>query len=128
MTSILDTAAARLNYLGDVQNLLANNLANIDTPGYRAAGAVSFSDYLDNAGGSLQMLRDNPDDLPGIDATQTAASAVAATAEYSPDGNAVSLDRQLEQVSKNQTDQQLTANLYQVYMGMFKTALGSATG
>ncbi len=125
MTSILDTAAARLSYLGDVQNLLANNLANIDTPGYQAVGAVPFSDYLSQAGGSVPMLQNNVSDLLGINAAPTAASAVAGAAEHSPDGNAVSLDSQLEQVSKNQTNQQLTANLYQVYMGMFKTALGS---
>lgn len=126
MTSILDTAAARMSYLGDVQNLLANNLANIDTPNFAASSAVSFSDYLNNAGGSVPMLRNNANDLPGIDSTPTAANAVAVQGEHSPDGNAVSLDKQLEQISKNQTDQQLTAGLYQVYMGMFKTALGSS--
>jgi flagellar basal-body rod protein FlgB len=127
MTSILDTAAARLNYLGDVQNLLANNLANVDTPGYQAVSAVPFSDYLNNAGGGTQMLQDNANDLAGVDTAPAAASAVAAQAEHSPDGNAVSLDKQLELISKNQTDQQLTTNLYQVYMGMFKTALGTAS-
>jgi len=125
MTSILDTAAARLSYLGDVQNLLANNLANIDTPNYQSIGAVSFSDYLNNAGGGVQMLQNNANDLTGIGSTPAAANPVIGPAEYSPDGNAVSLDKQLEQISKNQTDQQLTANLYQVYIGMFKTALGS---
>lgn len=124
-TSILDTAASRLTYLGDVQNLLASNLANIDTPGYQPLQAVSFSDYLGNASGNVPMLQNNAADLPALDGAPDAAAAVTASGEHSPDGNAVSLDRQLVQLSKNETDQQLTTNLYQVYMGMFKTALGS---
>ncbi len=124
--SILDTATARLDYLGNVQNLLASNLANIDTPNYQPLGAVSFSDYLGNQDGGVQMLQDSPNDLPGIAATPTAANPVNAPQEHSPDGNAVALDKELVQISKNDSDQQLTTNLLQVYMGMFKTALGSS--
>jgi flagellar basal-body rod protein FlgB len=71
------------------------------------------------------MLRDDPDDLPGIADASTAANLVSAAGEHSLDGNAVSLDQQLVAISKNSTDQEFTANLYQTYMGMFKTALGS---
>lgn len=124
--SILQTAAARLDYLGDVQNLLARNLANIDTPGFQPLSAVSFSDYLGNADADIPMLQNDAGDLPGIVAAPAAANPVAAPAGHSPDGNAVSLDQQLVQVSNNETNQQLTTSLYQVYMGMFKTALGSA--
>jgi flagellar basal-body rod protein FlgB len=123
--SILQTAAARLDYLGQVQNLLAGNLANIDTPNYLPATPVSFSDYLGNANGAVPMLRNDANDLPGIDPAPPAAAAIGAPAEHSPDGNGVSLDKQLVQISNNETNQQFTANIYQVYMGMFKTALGS---
>ena len=125
--SILDTAAARLTYLGDVQNLLAANLANIDTPDYQPQSAVSFSNYLANANGGIELLQNDPNDLPGADTMPAAADTALAPSEHSPDGNGVALDKQLVQVSKNATDQQFTANLYQVYMGMFKTALGSAS-
>jgi flagellar basal-body rod protein FlgB len=123
--SILDTAAARLNYLGQVQNLLAGNLANIDTPNYQPATPVSFSDYLGNANGGVPMLENNANDLPGVDPAPPAEAALSTPAEHSPDGNGVSLDKQLVQISNNETNQQFTANIYQVYMGMFKTALGS---
>jgi flagellar basal-body rod protein FlgB len=126
--SIFDTAATRLIYLGQVQNLLAANLANIDTPGYQPLRAVSFSDYLDHAGSNIAMLQNDPNDLPGVATMPAVADNVSPAGEHAPDGNAVSLDKQLVQVSTNATDQQFTADLYQVYMGMFKTALGSSTG
>jgi flagellar basal-body rod protein FlgB len=125
-SSILQTAAERLNYLGDVQNLLASNLANIDTPDYRPFNAVSFSDYVNDAGGNIQMLQNNVADLPGASSTPAIQDPMTPPKEHSPDGNAVAMDKQLVQVSNNETQQQLTTTLYQAYMGMFKTALGSS--
>ncbi len=123
--SLMQMAASRLGYLSDAQNLLAGNLANIDTPGYQPAGVIAFSDFLNNTGGQVPMLRDDPADLPGAADASPAENPVSAPGEHSLDGNAVSLDQQLVAISKNGTDQEFTANLYQTYMGMFKTALGS---
>jgi flagellar basal-body rod protein FlgB len=120
-------ASARLGYLSDAQNLLAGNLANIDTPGYQPAGILPFSDYLNHTGGQVPMLRDDPNDLPGLADASTVENPVSVPSEHSLDGNAVSLDQQLVAIAKNSTDQEFTANLYQTYMGMFKTALGSTT-
>lgn len=127
-SSLLDLAAGRLGYLSDVQTLLAGNMANIDTPGFQPLQPVSFSDYLNGANANMPMLQNNLADLPGPAAAPVAASVTSVPGEYSPDGNAVSLDKQLVQLSQNEADQQLSANLYQAYMGMFKTALGSAAG
>lgn len=123
--SILQTATARLGYLSDVQNVLAGNLANIDTPAYKANGVVPFSDFINGASSNLPMLQNNARDIPGASVASSVINPAALDAQHSPDGNAVSLDQQLVQISKNETDQQFTANLYQAYMGMFKTALGS---
>jgi flagellar basal-body rod protein FlgB len=123
--SLMQMASARLGYLSDVQNVLAGNLANIDTPGYQPAGVIPFSDYLNNKVGQVPMLRDDPGDLPGVAAASAVQNPVSAAGEHSLDGNAVSLDQQLVAIAKNSTDQEFTANLYQTYMGMFKTALGS---
>jgi flagellar basal-body rod protein FlgB len=123
--SILQTATARLGYLSDVQNVLAGNLANIDTPGFQANNVVPFADFMNGATGNLAMLQTSSSDLLGQSTSPDAASPASLDAQHSPDGNAVSLDQQLVQISKNETDQQFTANLYQAYMGMFKTALGS---
>jgi flagellar basal-body rod protein FlgB len=124
--SLMQMVSVRLGYLSDAQNLLAGDLANIDTPGYQPAGVIPFSDYLNNTGAQVPMLRDDPDDLPGVADASPVANPVSAPPEHSLDGNAVSLDQQLVAISKNSTDQEFTANLYQTYMGMFKTALGTS--
>jgi len=122
--SLLQLASARLGYLSDAQNLLAGNLANIDTPGYRPAGVIPFSDYLDNNTGQVPMLQNDAADLPSLAGPPTVIQ-LATSGEYSLDGNAVSLDQQLVAIAKNDTEQEFATNLYQSYMGMFKTALGT---
>jgi flagellar basal-body rod protein FlgB len=122
--SLMQLASARLGYLSNAQNLLAGNLANIDTPGYQPAGIIPFSDYLGNSDTPVAMLQNDADDLQPL-ADPLSANDVAASGEHSPDGNAVSLDQQLVAISKNDTSQEFATNLYQSYMGMFKTALGT---
>jgi flagellar basal-body rod protein FlgB len=122
--SLIQLASARLGYLSDTQNMLAGNLANIDTPNFQPAGIVAFSDYLQNSAGQGAMLQNDPNDLPPL-SDPSIASQAAGAAQHSPDGNAVSLDQQLVAIAKNDTEQQFAANLYQSYMGMFKTTLGT---
>jgi flagellar basal-body rod protein FlgB len=122
--SLMQLASARLGYLSDAQNLLAGNLANLDTPGYQPAGVMPFADYLNGSTAQVAMLQNDPSDLAGV-ASSPAANPVSEAEEHSPDGNAVSLDQQLVAISKNGTEQEFATNLYQSYMGMFKTALGT---
>lgn len=46
--------------------------------------------------------------------------------ERAPDGNSVSMEDQLTKVADTAGTQELVANLYRKYHGMFRTALGRA--
>ena len=46
--------------------------------------------------------------------------------ERSPDGNGVSMEDQLTKVADTSSTQELVANLYRKYQGMFRTAMGRA--
>jgi flagellar basal-body rod protein FlgB len=119
---LLQLAASRLGYLGQTQRLLAQNIANLDTPGYSAKTTEPFKTFL-TGGGSLPLAETNPADIaPTVD-------TVALVQNQAPDargldGNAVSLDQQLASVSSNDLSQEFAVNLYQSYLGMFRTALG----
>jgi flagellar basal-body rod protein FlgB len=119
---LLQLAATRLGYLGQTQRLFAQNIANLDTPGYSPKGAASFDTFL-TGGGSIPMVQTSAADIAApID---NVASVQDQTADArGVDGNAVSLDQQLAAVSNNQLSQEFTVNLYQTYLGMFRTALG----
>lgn len=115
-------ADQRLAWVGSRQDLLSQNVANADTPGYRAHDLLPFDQAMARAAFNVTPARTNPlhmaGTVPGI-----AAAGVALPGEQAPDGNSVSLDDQLERIADTQTMQELTTSLYTTYLGMFRTAI-----
>ena len=110
-------AEKRLEWTGQRQAVLAQNIANANTPGYAARDVKPFSEVL--------AARAQPTAASGP-ALTTAARSVAdrTVAERSLSGNAVILDEQMEKVAETDNSNQLAMNLYKKYQSMFRTALG----
>jgi flagellar basal-body rod protein FlgB len=117
---LFDLAEQRLDWVDRRQVLLSQNIANASTPGFEAKDLTPFAQALAQA--SPEMARTNARHLtpPG----GAGVSTRQRPHERAPDGNAVSLEEELEKVSDTQGTQALVTNLYQKYMGMFRTALG----
>lgn len=109
-------AEKRLEWTGQRQSVLAQNIANVNTPGYTARDVKSFDQVLaaqahPSAGGGGFGVSNRP----VVDLTMTNRSI---------DGNAVVLDEQLEKVAETDTANQMAMNLYKKYQSMFRTAIG----
>lgn len=118
-------AERRLAWTDRRQTLLAQNIANGNTPGFRPKDLTPFAATLQRHAGTL--ARTQPGHLGGT-APETAAQA-ARQAGKSLDGNAVKLDEQLVKVADTETTQSLVTTIYKKYLGMFSLALGrSSTG
>ena len=99
--------------------LIASNMANIDTPGYRTQD-FSFESALKDAfaqsgGNQLPMSRTDPRHLPA----QNGSSLPVATDQARPgyernDGNDVSLDQESLKLAKTQNAYVLSSNFAQV--------------
>ena len=103
-------------WAGRRQAVLAQNIANANTPGYAARDVKPFKDVLaaqERAAAAVPMAAARP----GGAADRTAS-------ESSLDGNAVVLDEQLEKVAETDGAHQLAMTLYRKYSGMFRTAIG----
>ncbi len=124
--------AKRLSWLGERQQVLANNVANADTPGYRARDlkALSFKKVLGGEGAKLGMAATNATHLAG-QSRKPASSASAVdkvdSHEIVISGNSVSLEEEMMKVGKTAMDYQLMTNLYRKHIMMIKTALGRGT-
>ncbi|MFQ5784680.1 MAG: flagellar basal body protein [Alphaproteobacteria bacterium] len=118
----------RMAWLGQRQQVLAQNIANADTPGYvpRDLKAIDFRRMVEDAGGQIAMRTTNPAHLTGLGPPKPAfvAEKQKDTYETTPTGNAVILEEQLMKVSKTVMDYQVMANLYRKHVNMIKTALG----
>lgn len=114
-------ADRRLTWLDQRQQVLAENIANIDTPGFSPRDLPDFASTLGQAAAS-GLARTDPRHLPG--AAEDDLLSRAQPSGRAPDGNAVGLDAQLTKIADTQTAQALVTSVYKKYLDMFAMALG----
>ena len=116
----------QLRWLGQRQEVLSQNVANSDTPGYAARDLqpLAFGDALQQA--ALRPAVTQAGHLLGKSADPAAAKVKTITPwEVSPDGNGVVLEQQMTSLAETQADYQMATELYRKQIGMLKTAIGS---
>ncbi len=119
----LALAERRLHWLDRRQSVLAQNVANADTPGFRPRDVTPFRRELEGAM-RLAMARTAPSHSQGSPLAALNARAERSVAEVAPDGNAVSLDREAMRIAETDTAHQLAMAVHRSFMGMFRATLG----
>ncbi len=117
----------RMAWLGQRQEVLAQNIANADTPGYapRDLKPLAFREAL----GQTLALKPVATDAGHFGANapggaQRAALIDGTSHEFSPNGNSVGIEDELMKVAETQMEYQMAANLYRKHLDMIRTALG----
>lgn len=121
----------RLNWLTARQKVLAENIANVDTPGYQAHDLkkLSFEQMVNAQSASLPMTRTNIQDIstsvaPGVESADVVKDKPL---ETTLSGNSVTLDSELMKLSNTASDHTLALNLYHDQLAMFRTVIGSGS-
>lgn len=119
----------RMKWLGARQNVLAQNIANSDTPRYRPRDLkpLGFKELVQGGQARLEPAATRPAHLSGAPAGAARHFPVGRREEpyeVTPQGNGVNLEDQLMKVAKTRMDFELTSNLYRKHVDMFRTALG----
>ena len=117
---LFDLAERRLAWIDRRQGLLAQNIANANTPGYVARDLQPFAQTLARVTPGLSLT--DPMHLQPPAGSNPAARARAA--ERAPDGNAVSMDVELTKVADTDGAHALVTNLFKKYLGMYRTVIG----
>lgn len=119
----------RLGYLGERQQLIAQNVANADTPGYvgRDLKAFTFAAQVQTqAGAALAPVQTAPGHLPGgfrrSGGSGTWKSVKAADSETTLDGNAVVLEDQMIKMAEARMDYDAAIGFYQKSMALLRLA------
>src|SRR5215510_10833135 len=117
----------RMGWLSARQSVLAQNIANADTPQYvpHDMKALSFEDHLTKVTPVVQE-RTDPMHMTG---TVTAAASIddqktKKQYETAPVGNSVVLEEQMMKLADAQSSYQLMTNLYRKHVDILKMALG----
>lgn len=125
---------SKMNWLDQNQRVISQNVANADTPGYRAKSLqeVDFAAMMkqSSGGAKLQMAATDEGKTIGAAGVNTDASAKAGKIKYeaSPDDNGIVIEEQLFKANKNNMDYQLATNLYRRNAGMLRMVLQGSRG
>lgn len=110
LSKTLDASAAR-------QKTIANNIANVETPGYKRS-YVSFEDELQRVLGqqSVHSVREGLRNLTPVAQIDTTSPARA-------DGNNVSIDTEISDLAKTSLKYKATTTLLEDKIGMLRAAI-----
>ncbi|HJR55292.1 MAG TPA: flagellar basal body rod protein FlgB [Rhizomicrobium sp.] len=127
---LLSILRERMSWLHHRQDVLSQNVANADTPGYAARDLKpqDFSAMLkgETRNGSALNSTDPRHITMKPGGSSRFDDIEAADSVANPNGNAVSLEQEMIKVSETQAEFQAAANLYAKAMSMMKTAIGRA--
>lgn len=121
--NVMQALKTRMHWHQSRQKLLAENVANADTPGFRPLDLKAPS--IRNSQGSVTLATTSAGHM-GLSGAErgTFDSQKASRFETTPNGNAVSLEDEMMKVAQNQSDYQLAASLYSKGLGLMKIAIG----
>lgn len=127
---VLQALKGKLRFHETRQKVLAENVANAETPGYTARD-IRAPDFFRMAvdgerNEGVATALTNPMHIAGpvISNVGPLKTQKVGGYEVTPDGNAVSLEDQMMKVTSNQMDYQVVSSLYQRGLGLIKTAVG----
>jgi len=126
--SLLTALTQKMRWHQQRQDLLAENVANADTPGYRGRDlkTLDFNAMLGNV--SLDPVSTEATDPMHFAVTASGEDAPdaqqQASFEVTPEGNGVTLEDEMMKVTANQMDYQAVTSLYTKSLQLIRTALG----
>ena len=126
---LMQMLTTQMRYTTQRQGVLAQNIANADTPGYQARDlkAPDFSQELAKHTGPapVALARTSGKHFSGNVPSPFRLHTDPAPGEISPTGNSVSLEDQMAKISEIGTEYQVASSLMKKFTGMYRAALGN---
>jgi flagellar basal-body rod protein FlgB len=121
--SILNLASALAAHAGARQEVIAENVAHADTPGYRARDLPDFASVLDGGPAfSAQMTRPGHIGF-GADPRGFEPREAAALGAETPNGNSVSLEDQMLRAAAVRQEHDLAVGVYSKALDILRTTV-----
>jgi flagellar basal-body rod protein FlgB len=126
---IFRITGARMRQLSERQNVLAQNVANADTPHYRARDVKPFqfdSALLRGQGGiaPLRLAGSQPGHLTGGRSGMNVVSDRANSYSEDPDGNTVDLEEQMVKQADVAKNYDMATTIYKRSAALLRSAVG----
>lgn len=106
------------------QAVIAANVANADTPGYRAADLRSFAETFEKGPRTLDLRSTRPGHVAASPRRFEGEIVNDKSAEPSPNGNTVSLETELVRSASAKRQHDVSLAIYRSSLDVLRTALG----
>jgi len=125
---LFEALTKRMTWLSERQSVLAENVANADTPGYVAHDLrpPDFRQILSQSTSQVALVTTQP----GHIAAKRDLTEIELEEPEHGDGSSgkhVSLEQEMMKVSQTANDYALAATLYRANLGLVKTVLGRSS-
>jgi flagellar basal-body rod protein FlgB len=123
---ILDMLRTKMQWHQERQRLLAENIANADTPKFQPRDLTPPTfDRSTSIAQPVALQRTSSAHLASAMSAGTGVfQSTPGGSETRPSGNGVSLEEEMLRVAKNQMDYQAATTIYSKSLGLVKTAIG----
>ncbi len=126
--TLFQAVKKRMDWLAQRQEVLSQNIANSDSPKYRARDLkpYNFKELLRSEGSQLNMVASGKGHLPGRRKRIRDFAEVSDRRpfETNPTGNSVVLEEQMAKVGETGANYKMATNLYRKHVSMLRMALG----
>ena len=123
---VLQLAQGLARYGAARQAAIAENVANADTPGYRARDLAPFSEVFHTGGDAMRATRPGHHTAAPGHADLTPYEAMRPGAA-SPDGNTVTLETEMFAAAEAKRDHDRALAIYRSAMSVLRTAASGRT-
>jgi flagellar basal-body rod protein FlgB len=120
---VLRLAGGLARHAGARQSQLAQNVANADTPGYRARDLVPFAEAFERGEPRTDLRTTRPEHFGNAESLLDWDSIDSPDSE-SPNGNTVSLEDQMLKGAETVQSHQLALTVYSQALSILRTAIG----
>lgn len=120
---LFQTSGAMARHAGSRQAVVAQNIANADTPEFRALKMPSFSEVFEKGGlGAMKATRTNH--LFGTGGAMSSVRPTESMAEPAPNGNSVSIEDEMLQAVEVSREHSRALAIYRHGLTVIRTTLG----
>lgn len=121
---ILSMLRTRMQWHQERQQVLAENVANADTPNYKPRDLAPPNFERELPAASLALVQTEPGHIVGQGGGSQFENASNLRYEVRPGGNGVTHEDEMMKVAANQMDYEAVASLYTRSLALIKIAVG----
>ncbi len=120
---IMRMAHALAKHASSRNETITRNIANADTPGYRATDVAPFQEtYRSSDDGAMRATR--PGHFGARDPASAAPRTIDAGSEAAPNGNTVSVETEMMRAAETRLQHDMATTIYKSSLDILRASIG----